>query len=179
MKILVLIAHPNLSESRFNQTWKTALTHQDVTIHDLYASYPDGKINPQKEQELLRQHDRIVFQFPLYWYSTPALLKQWQDDVLTHGFAYGSKGTCLKGKELMLALSAGSSEADYQADGRKGFTMTEVLRPLEMMSQLCSLTYNPPFIAYGANMATDEAVEQSSQEMIAHIRNDWSGIFDV
>ena len=146
MTTLVLIAHPNLSTSRFNQTWKTELAKHDVTVHDLYASYPDGKINPQKEQDLLIQHDRIVFQFPLYWYSTPALLKQWQD-----------------------AISAGSSEADYQADGRKGFTMTEVLRPLEMMSQLCSLTYTPPFIAYGANEATDEAVQQSSQKMIAHI----------
>ncbi|MCJ1996983.1 NAD(P)H-dependent oxidoreductase [Lactococcus piscium] len=169
MKTLVLIAHPNLSTSRFNQTWKTALAHHDVTVHDLYASYPDGKIDTQKEQDLLVQHDRIVFQFPLYWYSTPALLKQWQDEVLTYGFAYGSKGTYLQGKELMLAISAGSSEADYQADGRKGFTMTEVLRPLEMMSQLCSLTYTPPFIAYGANEATDEEVKQSSQEMLAHI----------
>ncbi|MBR6895302.1 MAG: NAD(P)H-dependent oxidoreductase [Lactococcus sp.] len=169
MTTLVLIAHPNLSTSRFNQTWKTELAKHDVTVHDLYASYPDGKINPQKEQDLLVQHDRIVFQFPLYWYSTPALLKQWQDEVLTYGFAYGSKGTCLKDKELMLAISAGSSEADYQADGRKGFTMTEVLRPLEMISQLCSLTYTPPFIAYGANEATDEAVQQSSQKMIAHI----------
>ena len=49
------------------------------------------------------------------------------------------------------------------------FFNTEVLRPLEMMSQLCSLTYTPPFIAYGANEATDEAVQQSSQKMIAHI----------
>ena len=63
MKTLVLIAHPNLSESRFNQTWKTALAHHDVTVHDLYASYPDGKINSQKEQDLLIQHDRIVFQY--------------------------------------------------------------------------------------------------------------------
>lgn len=171
MKILVLIAHPSLSTSRFNKTWKIALAHQEVTVHDLYASYPDGKIDPQKEQDLLTQHDRIVFQFPLYWYSTPALLKQWQDEVLTYGFAYGSKGTYLQGKELMLAISAGSSEADYQADGRKGFTMTEVLRPLEMMSQLCNLTYTPPFIAYGANEATDEEVKQSSQEMLTHILN--------
>jgi putative NADPH-quinone reductase len=54
----------------------------NVTIHQLYAAYPDFRIDVKREQELLSLHDRMILQFPLYWYSTPALLKQWFDVVL-------------------------------------------------------------------------------------------------
>lgn len=169
MKTLIIMAHPNLSQSRFNRAWQAALLQEDVTCHDLYAAYPDGKIDALKEQDLLKQHDRVVFQFPLYWYSTPPLLKQWQDVVLTRGFAHGSTGTYLHGKSFMLVLSAGSTEADYQPDGRKQHTMTEVLRPLEMTSQLCGMIFEEPFIAYGANEATDATVALSTKQMLKHV----------
>lgn len=169
MKTLIIMAHPNLAQSRFNRAWQAALLQEDVTCHDLYATYPDGKIDPEKEHALLKTHDRIVFQFPLYWYSTPALLKEWQDVVLTHGFAFGSTGVYLQGKSFMLAISAGSSELDYQPDGRKQHTMTEVLRPLEMTSQLCGMVFEEPFIAYGANEATDITVAMSTEQMRKHV----------
>ena len=169
MKILVLIAHPNIEQSNFNKTWKNELKKYDVTVHDLYETYPTGVIDIEREQELLKSHDRIVFQFPLYWYSTPALLKQWQDEVLTYGFAYGSKGTFLHGKELMLSISAGSSEEDYQVTGRKQFSISEVVRPLQMMSQLCGLKFMKPFVHYGANTANEIDVALSSKNMIQHI----------
>lgn len=69
----------------------------------------------------------------------------------------------------MLVISAGSSEADYQHDGRKQHTMTEVLRPLEMTSQLCGMVFKAPFIAYGANEATDITVDLSTKQMLQHI----------
>ena len=76
----------------------------DVTVVDEYAAYPDFKINVEHEQELIETHDRIVLQFPFYWYSSPALLKQWEDDVIKAGWAYGG-GRALEGKEFMLAVS--------------------------------------------------------------------------
>ena len=80
----------------------------DVTVVDEYAAYPDFKINVEHEQELIETHDRIVLQFPFYWYSSPALLKQWEDDVIKAGWAYGG-GRALEGKEFMLAVSTGPS----------------------------------------------------------------------
>ena len=56
----------------------------------MYDLYPDFKIDVAEEQKHLAAADRIILQFPFYWYSTPALLKQWQDDVLTYGWAFGS-----------------------------------------------------------------------------------------
>ena len=74
-------------------------------MHDLYEAYPDFDIDVRREQELLAAHEVIVLQHPFYWYSAPALLKEWQDLVLEHGWAYGSGGTALRGKALLSAPS--------------------------------------------------------------------------
>lgn len=96
MKTLVIVIHPNLETSVVNKTWMNRLKQEkDITVHDLYGEYPNFIIDVEKEQQLLLDHERIVFQFPMYWYSSPALLKQWEDDVLTHGWAYGTGGTKL------------------------------------------------------------------------------------
>lgn len=128
----------------------------DVTLVDLYAEYPDAQIDIDCEQQRLRAHDVIVFQYPLYWYSTPALLKEWQDLVLEHGFAYGSQGTALQGKCFFCALSAGGPEAAYRADGFNHFTIRELLQPLEQMANLCGMVYLPPLCLFGARTAVEE-----------------------
>jgi Kef-type K+ transport system membrane component KefB/NAD(P)H-dependent FMN reductase len=96
---------------------------------DLYAEYPDYRIDIDREQQRLREHDVIMFLFPLFWYSTPAILKEWQDLVLEHGFAYGSEGTALAGKFFIVACSAGGPAAAYEPEGYNHFTLRELLRP--------------------------------------------------
>jgi len=134
-----------------------AITELDsITLVDLYAEYPDFQIDIDREQQRLLQHDVIVFQHPLYWYSTPAILKEWQDLVLEHGFAYGSDGTALHGKVFFNALTAGGIEAAYQADGFNHFTIRELLQPLEQMALLCGMIYLPAFALFGSRTAVDE-----------------------
>jgi len=74
---LVIFAHPHLDKSHVNKAWlKEIKRHPEkITVHDLYASYPDWQIDVQREQELAEKHDRMIFQFPFYWYSSPPLLK--------------------------------------------------------------------------------------------------------
>lgn len=165
MKTLVILAHPTINQSRVNKAWKNRLVKEGVTIHDLYDAYPDGRIDVSAEQELLIQFDRIVFQYPLWWYSTPALLKQWQDEVLTHGFAYGSNGTALQGKKLQLAITVGSTFEDYQIGGKHKFTLSEVTRPLQMMANLCGLDFEPIFELYGTLNTTDEEIAESAKQL--------------
>ncbi len=89
-QILILFAHPALEKSRVNRQLIRSIHGLDgVTIHDLYETYPDFNIQVKAEQDLLLAHDIIVFHHPFYWYSSPALLKEWQDLVLEYGFAYG------------------------------------------------------------------------------------------
>lgn len=93
-KVLLLYAHPESQDSVANRMLlKPATQLSNVTVHDLYAHYPDFFIDIPYEQELLRQHDVIVFQHPLYTYSCPALLKEWLDRVLSRGFSSGVGAT--------------------------------------------------------------------------------------
>ena len=156
-RILLLLAHPSLDRSEVNLPMRDAVVDVDgVTLVDLYAEYPDFQIDIDREQERLLEHDVIVFQHPLYWYSTPAILKEWQDLVLEHGFAYGSKGTALHGKIFFNALTAGGIEAAYRAEGYNHFTIRELLHPLEQTAVLCGMVYLPPFALFGSRMAFEE-----------------------
>lgn len=156
-RILILLAHPSLERSEVNRPLaEAAAAIEGITLIDLYAEYPDFQIDIDREQQRLLEHDVIIFQHPLYWYSTPAILKEWQDLVLEHDFAYGSKGTALHGKLFFNALSAGGSEAAYRAEGYNHFTIRELLQPMEQMASLCGMRYLPPFALFGARTSVDE-----------------------
>lgn len=171
MKTLVLVAHPNLNESNVNRAWVERLSKEEgVYVHDLYQEYPDFKINVEKEQALAEQYDRIVFQFPLYWYSTPAILKEWQDVVLTYGWAYGSEGTKLQGKEFMAAVSTGSPAEAYGENGRNHYPMTELLRPLQAMTNLTGMTFVEPFLLQGVNALDPNDLAVSAEEYVKRIK---------
>lgn len=125
-----------------------------VTLRDLYERYPDLDVDVPAEQEALAAHDVVVFHHPLYWYSVPPLLKQWQDLVLEHGWAYGRGGDALRGKWALHAITAGGGEAAYASEGRNRYTIPELLRPLEQTAALCGMTWLPPFVAHGTHGMT-------------------------
>lgn len=126
-----------------------------VTVHDLYEAYPDFQIQVKYEQDLLLAHDIIVFQHPFYWYSSPALLKEWQDLVLEHGFAYGHEGTALRGKKMFSAITAGGSEQSYCQEGYNRFSIRQLLAPFEQTARLCGMEYLPPFMVHGTHKLED------------------------
>jgi glutathione-regulated potassium-efflux system ancillary protein KefG len=149
-RVLILFAHPALQKSRINRRLIAAVQAlENVTINDLYEEYPDFYIHVKREQELLLSHDIIVFQHPFYWYSCPALLKQWEDLVLQYGFAYGTQGTNLHGKWALTAITAGGSISAYRRDGYNYFTIRELLVPFEQTVRLCGMIYLPPFVISG------------------------------
>lgn len=149
--MLVLFAHPALQKSRVNRALARAAEQvKGVTFHDLYERYPEMGINVEREQALLRENDIVVFQHPFYWYSTPAILKEWQDLVLEWGFAYGDGGTALRGKKLFNVLTAGGPEDAYCRQGFNHFTVRELLAPIEQTARLCGMEYLPPLVFHGS-----------------------------
>ncbi len=172
MKTLVNLFHPHLDKSTVHRSWAQRLAQEaDITLRDLYARYPDGKIDVAAEQAALLAHDRLVFEHPFYWYSTPPLMKQWLDDVLTYGWAYGVGGNALAGKEWLSLISTGGPADSYQAGGYNRFSMSEFLKPLQQTAHLLQTTFLPPFIFHGAVQATPDAVAQSVEAMLAHLRD--------
>lgn len=150
-RILVQLAHPVLERSRVNRRLLAAIRAlEGVTINDLYEAYPTLAIDVEREQELLLTHDVIVFQHPFYWYSAPAILKEWQDLVLEHGWAYGEGGTRLRGKLTFNAISTGGPANVYRRDGYNRFTMRELLAPWDQTACLCGMRFLAPYVVHAA-----------------------------
>lgn len=163
-RVLVLFAHPALEKSRIHRRLIERLPDRnDITFHDLYEQYPSFSVDVKTEQSLLSSHDLVVLQHPVYWYSVPALLKQWVDLVLEHGWAYGSTGDALKGKRAISVVTAGGRAAAYRADGYNRFTIRQFLAPIEQTCLLCGMGYWPPYVVYGAHSMTEADIDSEAQ----------------
>jgi glutathione-regulated potassium-efflux system ancillary protein KefG len=164
-RILILFAHPALEKSRVNGVLVRAVRDLDgVTFHDLYEVYPEFDIDVKREQGLLEAHDVVVLQHPFFWYSTPAILKEWQDLVLEHGWAYGHAGTALSGKKVLSVVTTGGREVAYQQDGHNRFTMRQLLAPIEQTAYLCGMDYLPPFVVHGTHGIEMPEIEAFARE---------------
>lgn len=158
-RVLVLLAHPDLRGSRVNRRLMQAvqaLPSEQVQLRDLYALYPDHAIDVGAEQAATSAAELIVWQHPIHWYSMPALMKQWLDEVLTLGWAYGPGGTALHGKDLWLVGSTGGPEGAYHPQGYNRYFFDAFLPPYEQTAALCGLRFLPPLLLHGAH-GVDEA----------------------
>lgn len=165
-KVLINFAHPAKSRSRINNALRAAVEGlENVTFNDLYASYPDFLIDVKREQSFCDTHDVIIFQHPFYWYSTPAIMKEWLDLVLEHGWAYGSQGTALKGKLFLQVITAGGDDSTYRKDGFNAFTIGELTSPYRATAKLCKMNWLPPFTVLGIHRGLpDENVRAHAED---------------
>ena len=111
------------------------------------------------EQEKLARADVVFFQFPLWWYSAPAILKGWLERVLSMGYAYGAgrmfdKGG-LGGTKAMLSFTTHGLESSFADDGWHG-PITDVLTPLHQGLRFVGFDILPPFVAYNVIRSSDE-----------------------
>lgn len=167
-KTLVIVSHPNLEQSMINRRWVEELQKRPdlFTIHKLYDLYPDYRIDVVAEQRLVEAYDRIVFQFPVQWFNCPPLLKQWFDDVLTFGWAYGPDGTALRGKKMGIAVSFGQPAASYSPTGLIGYTVMETLRSFELLMEFIEANYQPIYAFHAPNMA--QGYDQEALRELEH-----------
>jgi glutathione-regulated potassium-efflux system ancillary protein KefG len=156
-KILILFAHPRFEKSANNLLLiKQIPDIPEITFHDLYEKYPDFNIDIEKEKKLLTDHNIIIWHHPFYWYSAPALLKQWIDLVLEFGWAYGPEGNALEGKILFNCITLGGPRSAYRSEGYNRFTIQQFLAPLEQTVNLCKMIWLPPFAMHGTHRISNE-----------------------
>lgn len=172
-RVIHYFAHPGKASSRVNRAlWQAASELKGITRVDLYAEYPRYDIDIDREQARLQAHDVIVLQFPLFWYSCPALVKEWIDLVLEHGFAYGEGGTALHGKALMLAISIGGPREAYRPQGYQHHELRTFLTPFEQTARLAGMQFLAPYALF-SSLCTDPADHAAGfARLLAALRDD-------
>ncbi|MGK7869200.1 NAD(P)H-dependent oxidoreductase [Falsiroseomonas sp. E2-1-a20] len=152
---LILLFHPDPPRSRVNAALASAASGlRDVRIADMTALYPQGiEMDRDGEREAARllAAERIVLQFPMQWYSTPAVMKDWQDKVLTR-MAYihpDTEGAGLSGTPVMIVVTMGAAAATYRREGRNRFTVAELLAPLRATMNRCAMDWRDTFLLHG------------------------------
>ncbi|MCV6608443.1 MAG: NAD(P)H-dependent oxidoreductase [Campylobacterales bacterium] len=170
-KTLVVLAHPNLEKSVVNKALVDRLSQEEnITINDLYSKYSDFKIDVEKEQQLLLENDVIVFQFPFQWLSSPALLKEWFDNVFALNFAFG-EAFKLEGKKFVVSTSTGSAEKEYQKDGANKATIEEFLMPFCGTANHTKMEYQKPMAAHGAFSLSKEDIENHGNKLVDYLKS--------
>lgn len=129
---------------------------------EIYAQEHDG-VAPEilAELEKLRRADVLIFQFPLWWFSMPAILKGWVDRVFMIGATYGSgrffETGKFAGKRAMLSITTGANAGAFTADGIHG-QIDSFLYPIHHgVFRFTGFDVLPPFLAYGINRGGAEA----------------------
>jgi glutathione-regulated potassium-efflux system ancillary protein KefF len=171
--ILVLVAHPELEQSRANRrlmdgarTLQSASPVGRIEVRDLYALYPDYLIDIAAEQAALAAARLVVWQQPIHWYGMPPLLKLWVDDVLAFGWAYGPGGTALRGKDLWLVASTGGPEDSYRPDSYNRYFFDAFLPPYEQTAALCGMRFMPPLLLHGAHKAREAEIAAHAETYV-------------
>jgi glutathione-regulated potassium-efflux system ancillary protein KefG len=157
VRLIVYYAHPAQQYSHANKAMAAAARGVDgITFVDLYADYPRYDVDIDREQQRLVQHDVVLLLFPLFWYSTPSLLKEWIDLTLEHGFAYGTGGDKLAGKTMLVAITAAGPAEAYTEQGYQHYPLRTFLTPLERTAGLCNMRFAAPYALYGSIRAVEE-----------------------
>ncbi|SFS84311.1 NAD(P)H dehydrogenase (quinone) [Succinivibrio dextrinosolvens] len=180
-KVILISGHPDLKNSLSNRTILEELKRlsPEVEIRKLDELYPNYKIDVQTEQKALLDADLIIWQFPMFWYGIPALLKKWLEDVFAHGFAHGSQGTALKGKMLLISLTTGAPLSNYEHGSAFSHTIEEFLIPYEEAANLCKMEYLRPVYSGGMMFIPGVSSEESKELIIEKAKDHAQRLHEV
>lgn len=151
MKTVVIYSHSYQTDSVTNRVIVEELARlPHVEVRNLEQLYPDGQIDVAAEQAALLAADTVVFHHPIFWFNMPPLLKRWMDEVLQYGFAYGSTGDKLKGKNLLHSFTMGTP-----AQMKTPEFMEMLIAPVRMAAGFCSMNYAGEVCTFGQSAQTN------------------------
>lgn len=162
--ILVLLSHPDYEKSVGNKTVVEQIaSNQNVTVRHLDKTCEAFKVDVKEEQVFLKEADVIVFQFPLFWYGVPGLMKEYIDQVFTYGFAFGKGNYHLEGKKIAVSFTTGSSITDYPDE-----TIDKIVFPIKGLAEFCKMNYIGEVVSHEIGNFSDEAIEKAKNNAINH-----------
>jgi len=161
MKTLVIVSHPYATKSTaIKALQQAAEATEGVVVRNLEALYGNdvGAFDIAAEQQAQEQADRVVYLFPIHWFNLTPMLKAYLNEVWTYGWAFGTEGKALHGKEMQVVVTAGAKPHTYSAEGLVHSTMDEVLTPMKASAYYIGMKYNQPLAFYEAMGLGEDAV---------------------
>ncbi len=154
------------ASSRKNFTTVKDPNYLKLQIEEMYATESNG-FSEEIESEIKKIEwcDLMIWQFPLWWFGLPAVLKGWVDRVFAMGRTYGGgriyQSGVFRGKRAMLSLTTGGPEDAYRKGGFNG-NIAAILRPIQRgVLQFVGFDVLAPHIVYGPTRMTDEQRRQA------------------
>ena len=157
--------NPVASRNDFNSA--SNQEYYKYALEQMHAQQNNG-FHPQISSEMnaLENADVLIFNFPLWWFGMPAILKGWVDKVLAYTFAYGGSYGLYKegrfnGKRAFLTITTGSPKDFYTPEGMHGRTLDDILKNIHGgILELIGFETLPPFVGYGVSRISQEEREQ-------------------
>ena len=173
MKIHYVYAHP--TEQSFNKELltiaKSSIDENQLTVSDLYQMQFNPAATTEElssavdkqviaEVEKIKQADLVILQFPLWWFSVPAILKGWMDKVFVPGIAYSKEMKFQNGgfasKKALIVTTTQAPKESYTEAGLNG-PIESILQPIHHALHFVGFETLAPFIGYRAlGNTTDE-----------------------
>ncbi|MGE4261072.1 NAD(P)H-dependent oxidoreductase [Shewanella sp.] len=172
----------------YAMNWKATLDSRDFPARqpgrfdaslDSAVAFKDDTQNAdiKAEQQKLLWADTVIFQFPLWWFSMPAIMKGWFDRVYAHGFAYGvgefsdsrwgdryGEGV-MTGKRAMLLVTTGGWDSHYSSRGING-PIDDLLFPIQHGCLFYpGFSVLPPLVLYRVQKMQPSAFTEACQQL--------------
>ncbi|HEY2628816.1 MAG TPA: NAD(P)H-dependent oxidoreductase [Usitatibacter sp.] len=160
---LVIHAHPYPRRSRTGAALLAALRDlPGLEVHSLYDLYPDFDIDVAAEQAAVERANLVIWLAPLYWYSVPAMMKHWFDEVLLGGWAHGEGGHALKDKSCLWATTTGDVEK-YALTGAHAHPFEAFVPVVEQTARYCHMKWLEPFVVHDSHELTDTKLAEAAR----------------
>lgn len=169
MKTLVIFSHGYQAQSVSNVAIADEFAKAGFEVRNLEVLYPNGTIDVAVEQAAVEAADVIIFQHPIFWYSLTPMLKKWQDEVQTYGWAYGSETAKMKGKKFIHSYTTGAPREVYSDDAVKDLSAS-----LRLSAGFTGMDFVGSFGKFGQLAMTNPNAKEDAiayaQEVIAFVK---------
>jgi len=169
--IVVVYAHPYPRHSHACAALLSAFGDlPGVEVRSLYERYPDFDIDAVAERSALGNAALAVWMHPLYWYTAPALLGLWFEQVLVKGWAYGEGGGALSGKDCLWVATTGGDAPAFSAQGRHGHRFDAFAPVVEQTARFCGMNWLEPFVVHGAHIVAEAELRNAAMQLRARVQ---------
>lgn len=169
-KTLIIMSHPDVVQSSSQQFLLAAVKGEEQIqvrhLESILAEQESEHFDKTLERACLQDADRIILQFPFYWYQCPSVMKQWMDEVLTLNLSQKNKM-----KEFGIVVTVGAKSDRYTAGGSVGFGIEELLRPYQALANQLGWNYQTPFVIYQFQYLPEIQKQQLLVDYLYYLEN--------